>query len=128
MFLTKRVYDAPEKTDGSRVLVDRLWPRGLSRETAKIDLWLKDIAPSEDLRKWFSHRDDRWEEFRVRYRMELDGKSDPVRQLLDLGKNRRVTLLYAAHDTVYNNARVLLEYLREQEEEERRQEVVGTAG
>jgi uncharacterized protein YeaO (DUF488 family) len=128
MFLSKRVYDEPEKSDGTRVLVDRLWPRGLSREAAKIEVWMKDIAPGDELRKWFAHRDDRWEEFRVRYRAELDTKPELVKQLLDLGRHHRVTLLYSAHDTERNNSRVLLEYLREQEREESRREAVGTAG
>ncbi len=128
MFVAKRVYDNPEKNDGIRVLVDRLWPRGLSREKAEVEVWMKDIAPGDDLRKWFAHRSDRWEEFRLRYRTELEGNADLVRQILDMGRRKRVTLLYSTHDTERNNARVLLEYLREREREERQREEVGAAG
>jgi uncharacterized protein YeaO (DUF488 family) len=113
MLAIKRVYEEPEKKDGYRVLVDRLWPRGLSREKAAVDLWLKEIAPDESLRKWFGHRAERWEEFRERYRAELENKRDLLEQLRGAAKGRRITLLYAAHDTEHNNARVILEYLEE---------------
>lgn len=108
----KRAYDAPEKTDGIRILVDRLWPRGLSRDRADVDLWLKDIAPSAELRRWFAHQPERWPEFRRRYFTELDRHPEIVAGLrAALGKGT-VTLLYAAKDTQYNNAQALLEYLR----------------
>lgn len=106
----KRAYDAPEKSDGLRVLVDRLWPRGLRKADAAIDLWLKDIAPSTELRRWFGHKPERWDEFRERYRAEL--RDNPaVGRLRDLG-DRDLTLIYAAHDEARNNAQVLAEYLR----------------
>lgn len=112
MFVTKRVYEKPDKNDGIRVLVDRLWPRGLNEEKAKIDYWMKEIAPSNTLRKWFSHREERWLEFKCRYREELEDKNDILKQLKDSGKDKRVTLLYAARDEERNNAQVLLEVLK----------------
>ena len=108
----RRIYDPPQDGDGLRVLVDRLWPRGLSRERAAIDLWLKDVAPSADLRKWFGHDPARWEEFRHRYRAELKGHSAEISQLLTALAKAPVTLLYAAHDEAHNNAIVLAEYLQ----------------
>ena len=108
----KRVYLAPDKDDGQRVLVDRLWPRGVSKREAAIDVWLKDVAPSAALRKWFGHDPQRWEEFRRRYLAELADNTDAVDQLRELAKTGRVTLLYGAHDEEHNQARVLLELLR----------------
>ncbi|MEE9096240.1 DUF488 domain-containing protein [Pseudarthrobacter phenanthrenivorans] len=107
----KRIYDPPADDDGFRVLVDRLWPRGMPKEGAAVDLWLKDVAPSTELRKEFNHRPERFAEFSERYRAELD--SNPaVETLLALAAcHPRVTLLYAARDTDANNARVLLDYL-----------------
>ena len=107
----KRIYDPPADDDGFRVLVDRLWPRGMPKEGAAVDLWLKDVAPSTELRKEFNHRPERFAEFSERYRAELD--SNPaVETLLALAAGHpRVTLLYAARDTDANNARVLLDYL-----------------
>lgn len=110
----RRVYGPAEKSDGQRVLVDRLWPRGLSREKAALTLWLKDIAPSDELRHWFDHRAERWEEFRRRYAAELAGKAEPLRELGNLLENGRVTLLYAAHDETHNNAVALAAWLRSQ--------------
>jgi uncharacterized protein YeaO (DUF488 family) len=107
----KRVYEKPAKDDGVRILVDRLWPRGVSKQKAAVDLWLKDIAPSADLRKWFGHDPERWTEFRRRYRAELKANKDAVKALRAELKVPRVTLLYAAHDADHNNARVLAEYL-----------------
>ncbi|HWK87116.1 MAG TPA: DUF488 domain-containing protein [Xanthobacteraceae bacterium] len=107
----KRVYEKPAKGDGVRILVDRLWPRGVSKQKAAVDLWLKDIAPSADLRKWFGHDPERWTEFRRRYRAELKANKDAVKALRAELKVPRVTLLYAAHDADHNNARVLAEYL-----------------
>ena len=106
----KRVYAPPEGNDGIRVLVDRLWPRGLSRAEAHLDHWLKEAAPSPGLRRWFGHRPDRWEEFRRRYRDELRG-SAAVQQLLELAAKADVTLLFGAKDEAHNQAVVLAEHL-----------------
>lgn len=107
----KRVYDKPAKADGLRILVDRLWPRGISKQKAAVDLWLKDVAPSTELRKWFGHDPERWTEFRRRYRAELKANKDAVKALRAELKAPRATLLYGAHDPDHNNARVLAEYL-----------------
>ena len=110
-FAVKRIYEAPAHDDGCRVLVDRLWPRGVSKEDAALDLWLKDVAPSTELRKEFGHHRERFAEFAAKYRHELD-ENEAVATLLELGeRHRRVTLLYAASDTESNHAVVLLEYL-----------------
>ncbi len=109
----KRVYEAPAKNDGYRILVDRIWPRGLSKRDAQVSLWLKTIAPSTELRKWFDHRPDRWQEFRRRYIEELSDKKeelDVIRGKLTATQN--VTLLYSAKDTERNQAVVLLEHLK----------------
>ena len=103
----KRVYDKPAKEDGIRVLVDRLWPRGVSKQKAKVDLWFKDIAPSDALRKWFGHKEDRWEGFKKKYLKELEGKKELTEQLETIKKKSAVTLLFAAKDTERNNAVVL---------------------
>lgn len=100
----KRVYDKPDKSDGTRILVDRLWPRGLSTDKAAIDLWQRDIAPSNDLRKWFGHEVERWPEFIKRYRAELKGRSAELQPIRDAMKKGKVTLLFAAKDEVHNNA------------------------
>lgn len=107
----KRVYDPPAKEDGYRVLVDRLWPRGLSKEEARIDLWLKDIAPTNELRQWFKHDPHKWNEFRTRYFRELKQRADEIGQLKNRSEAGRLTLLYAAKDTENNNAAALKEYL-----------------
>lgn len=107
----KRVYDAPQDGDGQRVLVDRVWPRGLSKSDAKVDLWLKDIAPSTALRKWFGHDPARWAAFRARYFEELDENPQAVAELRRKLRGGKVTLLYAARDASYNNAVALREYL-----------------
>jgi uncharacterized protein YeaO (DUF488 family) len=106
----KRIYDPADKADGTRVLVDRIWPRGMTKERAAVDLWLKDIAPSPTLRKWFGHDSKRWPQFQSRYRAELD-RNTAVGQLLDLVMKGKVTLLYAAHDVSHNHAVVLIEYM-----------------
>ncbi|MDE2583122.1 MAG: DUF488 family protein [Rhodospirillales bacterium] len=103
----KRIYDRPAEADGVRVLVDRLWPRGLRKEAARTDLWMKDLAPSRDLRLWFGHDAARWPEFRQRYRQELAAKTEALAALRALARHRRVTLLYAAADGRRNNAAVL---------------------
>jgi uncharacterized protein YeaO (DUF488 family) len=108
---TKRVYDPREQGDGIRVLVDRLWPRGMTKEKLQADLWLKDIAPSDDLRKWFAHDPSRWSEFKKRYWAELDEKPQTVKQLRDLAAKEKLTLLFSARDTACNQAVALKEYL-----------------
>lgn len=112
MFAIKRIYLAPLADDGFRVLVDRLWPRGISKDKARIDLWLKNIAPSRSLRIWFGHRDENWEEFVKLYREELENNDQEVKYLKELEKEKgMVTLLYAAKDEQHNHALVLLDYL-----------------
>jgi len=111
--LTKRVYNPVEKEDGIRVLVDRIWPRGMTKERLQADLWLKDAAPSTTLRKWFGHDRSRWEVFKDRYFSELDAKPEVVSQLLELSAKGRLTLLFSAKDTQYNQAVALKEYLIE---------------
>lgn len=107
----KRIYEKPEERDGLRILVDRLWPRGMRKETAKLDIWMKEIAPSHELRSWFEHREDRWEEFRERYFEELKGKEELIFKLKELWKNQTVTLLIAATDKERNNAVAVQEFL-----------------
>jgi len=113
MIRVKRTYDLPARGDGWRVLVERLWPRGMKKEALAADAWLKEVAPSTELRKWFNHRVDRWEEFQHRYRDELKKNPDAWRPILDAGRRGAVTLLYSAHDTVHNGALVLRDYLME---------------
>ncbi len=109
MIALKRVYDEPEPGDGTRVLVERLWPRGLSKERAHVDLWLKEIAPSRELRVWFGHDPEKFTEFRRRYETELASEAGPaaLAQLRELAEQEPVTLVFAAHDTEHNNAVVL---------------------
>jgi uncharacterized protein YeaO (DUF488 family) len=107
----KRAYDAPSGDDGTRILVERLWPRGLSKEEAAIDLWLKEVAPSAELRKWYGHDPDRWEEFRKRYRTELDQKGDQLDDLKQKIKSGPVTFVFAAKDEEHNSAVALKDYL-----------------
>jgi uncharacterized protein YeaO (DUF488 family) len=107
----KRVYEAPAGEDGLRVLVDRVWPRGLSKEKARIDHWLKDVAPSTALRKWFGHDPERWADFRRRYRTELAKNPDALETLRSLIAGKRATLLYGARDETHNQAVVLAELL-----------------
>jgi uncharacterized protein YeaO (DUF488 family) len=107
----KRVYEAPDGDDGIRILVDRLWPRGLTKERAYVDLWLKDIAPSTELRKWFGHDPAKWEEFKELYHRELEANAEQVSLLKDQLKKGTVTLLYAAKDVEHNEAIVLQEWL-----------------
>jgi uncharacterized protein YeaO (DUF488 family) len=114
MIKTKRVYELPEASDGYRVLIDSLWPRGLKKEAVQIDEWLKGIAPSAELRKWFGHKPERWPEFARRYKTELTSpeRKTHLKRLKDLAKTRTVTLLFGARDERYNNATVILEALR----------------
>jgi len=107
----KRIYEKPEKSDGTRILVDRLWPRGLTKEKAAIDLWLKEIAPSNELRKWFGHEPAKWTEFRKRYLQELKKNPVPMSQLKDQLKKGKMTLLYSAKDENYNQAIILRELI-----------------
>jgi uncharacterized protein YeaO (DUF488 family) len=112
MIHLKRAYEEPSKTDGLRVLVERLWPRGLTKERAAVDLWLKEVAPSPELRKWFGHDPARWEQFQERYRQELREKKDAVRLLKQKAKDGTVTLVYAARDEAHNGALVLKGFLQ----------------
>jgi uncharacterized protein YeaO (DUF488 family) len=107
----KRAYVAPEDDDGFRVLVDRLWPRGLSREQLSLDLWLRELAPSNALRQWFNHEADKWPEFRRRYFGELAKRQEQVASLVANARKGPVTLIYAAKDEGHNNAVALKEYL-----------------
>lgn len=107
----KRIYEPASASDGTRVLVDRLWPRGISRFDAQIASWLKDVAPSNELRRWFGHDPERWDEFRRRYRAELKGNA-ALKELRALVKSKRVTLVYGAHDEAHNQAVVLAALLR----------------
>ncbi len=111
----KRVYEQPDKNDGRRILVDRLWPRGLTKEKAGVDVWLKDIAPSTELRKWFGHDPDRWEEFTERYRAELAeaSKMGILRDIAERADEENVTLLFGAKDTRHNDARALEAFVGE---------------
>jgi uncharacterized protein YeaO (DUF488 family) len=106
---TKRIYEEPARSDGYRVLVDRVWPRGLAKEKAKLDEWAKDLAPSSELRKWFGHDPERFDEFRQRYREELGEHAEQVEALR--GRKGAVTLLYGARDQLHNNAVVLAELI-----------------
>ncbi len=112
----KRVYERPEKEDGTRILIDRLWARGLTKEKADVDLWLKEIAPSTELRKWFSHDLDKWGEFQKRYRAELKQNDEVVQRLRDEMKKGVVTLVYGAKDEEYNDAVVLAAFLAHDQE------------
>jgi uncharacterized protein YeaO (DUF488 family) len=113
MIKIKRIYDPYAKADGKRVLVDRLWPRGIKKEDARCDLWLKDIAPSDGLRKWFSHDPAKWQEFRKRYGKELEDRQDMIEDLRKEARRGTVTLLFAAKDSERNNAVVLKEVIEE---------------
>ena len=109
----KRIYDPAEPGDGYRVLVDHLWSRGVSRERARLDEWARELAPSDELRRWFDHVPERFEEFRARYRRELNDHADSIEKLRDRAKKGRVTIVYAARDQEHNNAAVLAELLRD---------------
>lgn len=108
----KRIYEDPEPADGARILVDRLWPRGVSKKAAALDRWMKEIAPSHELRKEFGHDPDRWEEFVQAYAEELEEMPELVAELRDLAAGETVTLLYSARDTRHNQAVALADYLR----------------
>lgn len=107
----KRVYEKPEKADGKRVLVDRIWPRGVSKEDAKLDDWVKDIAPTTDLRKWFDHKPERYDEFKKKYKEELRSKKEDIEKLQKIAKSEKLTLIYSAKNEEMNQAVVLKEFL-----------------
>ncbi len=111
MIKIKRVYEEADEGDGFRVLVDRLWPRGLSKDKAKVDMWLKDIAPSDALRKWFAHDPGKWTEFKHRYFQELKDKKELVDMIIEKSRSKTVTLLYGTKEERYNNAVALKEYI-----------------
>lgn len=107
----RRVYEAPSPDDGRRILIDGLWPRGLSKQKAKVDVWMKDIAPSRELRRWYAHDSEKWAEFRKRYHAELDANSSSVDELLSHMAKDRSTLLFGSREERLNNAYALKEYL-----------------
>jgi uncharacterized protein YeaO (DUF488 family) len=109
----KRVYENSEKSDGARFLVERLWPRGRKKEQLKLDAWLKDVAPSDSLRRWFGHDPLKWNEFQKKYRAELSDNPNAWKPILEAAKRGHVTLLYSSRDTEHNNALVLKSFLEE---------------
>ncbi|MGO9611646.1 MAG: DUF488 domain-containing protein [Dissulfurispiraceae bacterium] len=114
MVKIKRVYDPVSPDDGKRILVDRLWPRGIKKEIAQVDEWIKDVAPSTELRKWFSHDRSKWQEFLRRYMLELGGKKDLIKRLRAEASKEPITLLFSAKDLDYNNAVVLKRVISKQ--------------
>lgn len=112
--VTKRIYEPVETADGHRVLVDRVWPRGVSRQRAALELWLREAAPSNELRRWFGHQPARWGEFQQRYHAELAQRPEVIRQLVSLAADGRLTLLYGARDSRHNQAIALRDYLLRQ--------------
>ena len=112
MIKLKRAYEKPSGDDGERILVERLWPRGLTKQRARIDLWLKDVAPSAELRRWFGHDPEKWDEFRQRYQNELKHKDDLIELLKRKAKAGTITLIYAARDEEHNGALVLNRFLQ----------------
>ena len=113
MLYVKRIYEAPKASDGARYLIDRLWPRGIKKENLLMDAWLREVAPSQKLRRWFTHDPAKWDEFQRRYRAELDANPSAWEILLEAARQGNVTLLYSARDTEHNNALVLKIYLEE---------------
>jgi uncharacterized protein YeaO (DUF488 family) len=111
MIKLKRAYDPPSKSDGTRILVERLWPRGVSKEKANVQLWLKEIAPSAELRKWYKHDLSKWEEFQRRYRNELAKKEDLIKEIEQMATKGTVAFVYAARDESHNSALVLKNYI-----------------
>jgi uncharacterized protein YeaO (DUF488 family) len=112
MIKLKRAYEKPDNDDGERILVERLWPRGLTKLQAKIGLWLKDVAPSTELRRWFGHDPEKWNEFRNRYQKELKQKDELIKLLMRKAKTGTITLIYAARDQEHNGALVLKQFLQ----------------
>ena len=112
MLKLKRAYEPASRDDGRRLLVERLWPRGVSKDTLRVEEWIKDVAPSTELRKWFGHDPEKWDQFRRKYFKELDAHEDAWRPILAASRRGPVTLVYSAHDEVHNNAVALKEYLQ----------------
>jgi uncharacterized protein YeaO (DUF488 family) len=112
MITLKRAYDPISRSDGRRILVERLWPRGLSKAKLRVDQWLKEAGPSTELRKWFDHDPQKWDTFRRRYATELDSRKDAWQPIVTAARRGRVTLVYSSHDTEHNNAVALQQYLR----------------
>jgi uncharacterized protein YeaO (DUF488 family) len=113
MIKIKRVYDHPDANDGVRFLVERLWPRGIRKESLHMEAWLKDAAPSSELRNWFGHDPAKWPEFERRYFAELDARPEALRPIVEAAGRGNITLIYSARDTVHNNAMALQFYLRD---------------
>lgn len=111
MIMLKRAYEPVSRSDGTRFLVERLWPRGVTKAKLHVDAWLKEVGPSTELRKWFSHDPEKWGEFRARYFRELDSQPEAWRPILSTARRGTVTLVYSSHDTEHNNAVALQEYL-----------------
>jgi len=114
--VTKRIYESPSKNDGYRVLVDRLWPRGVSKKDVQLDKWAKEIAPSDELRKWFDHDPEKFHEFKICYKQELEDHSDKLSELINRSSEQKVTLLYGAKDQEHNQAVVLKDVLKNKRE------------
>lgn len=111
MIQIKRVYDQPSQNDGKRILIDRLWPRGFKKEDARIDQWIKEVAPSNELRKWFNHDPGKWAEFKKRFFAELQGNRGMVEEIVNLARKGTVTLLFSSKEERFNNAVALKEYI-----------------
>jgi uncharacterized protein YeaO (DUF488 family) len=118
MIRIKRVYEEPARSDGTRLLVDRVWPRGMKKEALWLDEWVKEVAPSHDLRKWFGHTPKRWKEFRQRYFAELRSRPETWQSIIVRARSSNVTLLYGARDPEHNNAMALKEFLIAKSKEE----------
>jgi uncharacterized protein YeaO (DUF488 family) len=114
MIKIKRIYESPSAGDGFRVLVDRLWPRGLSREKAKVNLWLREISPSNELRKWYGHEPAKWDEFKKRYAQEIEGRGEELDLLLKRARGGTVTFLFSSKEEKLNNAQALKEFLEKE--------------
>jgi len=112
MLKLKRAYEPASRNDGRRLLVERLWPRGVSKDMLHVEAWIKDVAPSTELRKWFGHDPERWDQFRTKYFKELDAHPDTWRPILAASRRGQVTLVYSSHDEAHNNAVALKEYLQ----------------
>ena len=112
MITLKRAYEPVSHSDGARLLVERLWPRGVSKAKLRVDAWLKEAGPSTELRKWFSHEPEKWDEFRRRYFRELDSRPEAWQRIVSAARRGRVTLVYSSHDTQHNNAVALQEYVQ----------------
>jgi len=115
MIQIKRAYEPASETDGARILVERLWPRGIKKEALSLDTWVKEVAPSTELRKWFQHDPAKWREFRKRYSRELEENPEPWQQLLNRARRGRLTLVYSSHDEEHNNAVALKEFLEQKQ-------------